>query len=1075
MSSEDTDSGAATEPGRTFSGPIAWMAQNSVASNLLMFVILIAGFIALSRVKQEVFPEFTLDVVNVSVPYPGASPEDVEQGITLAVEEKVRGVDGVKRVSSAASEGVGTVSIELLLGANPDKVLADVKNEVDRITSFPEEAEEPQVQLAARRTKVVDIILHGDADLGTLHGYAEDLRRNLMSSDGVTQVDVSGVPPLEVSIEVPRERLEAYGITLEQVSQQVTAASLELPGGGVDTSSGEILVRVSDRRVTGSDFANIIVRSSRTGANVRLGDIASITDGFQDTDQALYFNERRAVQLTAYRVGAETPTGVSNAVRDVVDAFPRPNNVDVAIWDDDSEMLRERIDLLVRNARTGLILVVLVLALFLDLRLAFWVSLGIPISFMGAFMLMPTLGQSINMVSLFALIVTLGMVVDDAIIVGENVFDRVARGEGDPMTAAIEGAQEMAAPVSFAILTTIAAFAPLFIIPGTIGKIFSILPAIVVAVLVFSLIESFFILPAHLAHSGDGARSQWFWAFDTLNDLAKKYVQGPVAQGLQFFSNRMYKPLLELALAQRYISVAIALAMFVVSVGVVASGFVPFSFFPKLEGNVVTVSARLPYGVPIAKTEEIQRSLEVSARKAVSSYGEENLVGMLSRVGSLPPAGGPGGGGQSLGSHLVAVQVELVPTEIRDFSSLDFSGVWEDLTPPLVGLESLTFSSSVGPGAGSAVAVRLQHPDTAVLSAASEDVAERLRSYPELTSIQNGYSSGKVQLDYSLTEEARSLAFTGSDVARQLRSAFYGSEALREQRGRNEVKVMVRLPQAQRDSEYDLEQLRVRSTSGGFVPLGRLADYERGRSPTTINREDGARLVDVSADLKPGVKSSSEVLKALETDDFVALKKAYPGLKLSFVGMQREQGEAFSSLLPNYAMALFVIYALLAIPSRSYLTPIAILAAVPMGFVGAVAGHLIMDFGLSMISMMGIIALSGVVVNDSLVLVDAVERFREEGLGVHDAIITGAQRRLRPILLTSLTTFFGLAPMIFETSIQARFLIPMALSLGFGVLFATFIILLLVPAIYLILEDGKYVVIKVAGAGRSVPVEQHAK
>jgi multidrug efflux pump subunit AcrB len=1054
---------------KVFSGPIAWMAQNPVAANLLMAVILIGGILGVVRIKQEVFPAFSLDLITVGVPYPGASPAEVEQGITLAVEEAIRGVDGVKRVTSTSSEGGAAVTAELLLSADPDKALSDVKSAVDRITTLPEDAEQAQVSLASPKREVISLVLSGDQDLRALHGLAEEVRADLVRAPGVTQVSVSGAPPPEISIEVPRENLEAYGLTLGEIARAITASSLELPGGAVETESGEILVRVADRKLQGRQFEDIIVMGTPAGDTITLGEIATIKDGFADTDQASYFNGKPAMRVTAYRIGDETPTSVANAVKAyAVDLDARlPDSVTVKVWRDDSQMLRDRIDLLVRNARLGLLLVVLILALFLNLRLAFWVSLGIPISFLGAFLIGPSFELSINMVSLFALIITLGIVVDDAIVVGENAWEKMEGGM-DRLEAAITGAQEMVVPVTFAVLTTVAAFSPLFFVPGTMGKIFRIIPAMVISVLLFSLVEGFFILPAHLAHDGKGGPA-WLQAIKRVvgiltapADAVRHWINGH----LQRFIHGPYKWLLSVVLEWRYASFGTAIALFLTSVGLVAGGHVPFSFFPKLEGDIIFASARLPYGAPIERTEAVRAQLEASLAATIEQLGAtDDLKGTFTRVGEGPVGGGPGGGSAAAGSHLVTVEVNLVGTEEREFSSKDFSDLWKTETPALAGVEALTFISSVGPGAGAAVDMQLSHSDTAVLAAASRDLAETLRGYDQLTDIENSYAAGKPQLDFKLLPNARTLGLTSNDIARQLRSSFYGAEALREQRGRQELKVMVRLPKDQRGSEEDLERFLVRTPAGGFVPLGEVATFTRNRSPTEIVREDGRRVINVKGELAPGVPSPQEVIKAVNADDVPVLLTKYPGLEAELVGEQRNQSESFASLGQNYIVALFVMYGLLAIPFRSYIQPIVIMSAIPFGFVGAVGGHLLMGYGLSIISMMGIVALSGVVVNDSLVLIDAANRARAAGDSHWEAIIHAGSRRFRPIMLTSLTTFFGLMPMIFETSVQARFLIPMAISLGFGVLFATFIALLIVPALYLIVEDVRGFV-----SGRRDPV-----
>ncbi len=1050
---EDSDTGT---PGWA-RGPLGWMARNSVAANLLMLVIIAAGFVGILRTKQEVFPSFTLDIVTVSVPYPGASPSEVEQGIVLAVEEELRSVDGVKRVTSVASEGAASIAAELEISADPDRALADIKSAVDRIQSFPEESEKHTVSLMSKRRNVVSLIIAGEQDLKTLQALGEDARQRMLDSPDITYVDITGVRDLEVAVEIPRERLEALGFTLDQVAMQIRQASLELPGGSVKTDGGEVLVRVADRRLQGHEFEDIVLRGTMGGADVTLGDVARVHDGYVDSDQYSYYNGKPAVQVTAYRVGDETPTRVSRVVNHVADDLRAelPDNIELAIWDDDSKMLEARIDLLLRNARLGLVLVFVVLALLLDLRLALWVGLGIPISVLGAFALMPVADVSINMVSLFAFIVTLGMVVDDAIVVGENVYEKEQTGESR-MRASVLGAREMIVPVTFSILTTVIAFSPMLAVPGFMGKLFRILPLVVILVLLISWVESFWILPSHLGHDYSTLWKLTPSPIQALFGLVDR-VRRPVSDGLDWFGDHIYGPVLRFAIRQRYAVVGASVAMFVLTLGALGSGLVPFSFFPKLEGDVVTASARLPYGTPVEVTAEVQRALEQAAMASIDELGgEEGLFyGMYTTLGSGPRTGGPAGGAGVPGSHLVTVQVQLSPTEDRpDVSSADFAAAWSDNTPPLAGLEALKFNSSSGPGAGAAVDVQLSHTDTRVLAKASGELLEELRQYQQLTNHENSYASGKPQLDFHLRPEASTFGITGNDVARQLRSAFFGAEALREQRGRHEVKVMVRLPEDQRNGERDIEQLQIlRPGALEPVPLHVVADLERGRAPTEINREDGRRIVNVRAELATGVRSSREVLSSLEADVLPAFRTRYPGLEIEMAGEQREQGEVFASLVTNAVIVAFVMFAMLAIPFRSYVQPVIVMAAIPMGFVGAVGGHLLMGYELSMISVFGIIALSGVVVNDSLVLIDATNQRRASGDSAEEAVTWGGRRRLRPILLTSLTTFFGLAPMILETSMQARFLIPMAISLGFGVLFATFVILLLVPALYVVVAD----------------------
>lgn len=1051
-------------------GPLAWMAANPVAANLLMAVILLGGLVTAFTLKQEVFPEFEMDVVNVTVPYPGASPREVEQGIVLAIEEAVRGVDGVRRVNSVASEGMASVTIQLLLGADQDRVVSDVTNQVNRITTIPLDAEEPTISALTSRQPVISLILAGDQDLKTLHGLAEQAREELLGLPEVTQVDLSGVPPLELAIEVRREDLEAYGLTLEQIALQIRMASIDLPGGGLETSSGEVLVRVVDRRLTAEGFANVVIRGTAQGHELRLGDIATIVDGYEDTDEAIEFGGVPAVQLTVYRVGDETPTEVATAVKDYVERLREriPANITVTTWSDDSEVLADRINLLLKNAVMGLVLVLILLTLFLSRRLAGWVALGIPISFLGALLLMGPMGVSINSMTVFALIITLGLVVDDAIIVSENVYRKTQEGMGR-LQAAVEGAREMAMPVTFSVLTTMVAFAPLLFVPGVMGKIFRLIPMMVMAVLTFSLIESFFVLPAHLGHGREqgrkgGARMSFLRPVDR--------AQSWVSRRLDRFIENRYRPMLDTLLEHRYTTVATAVAILVITIGAVAGGVIPFAFFPQIEADIVTASARLPFGSPVDRTLAVRAELQAALDLAIEeSGGPASIRGVISRVGQGPTQRGPslGGGASRRGSHLVSLEVNLGPAEQRDFSAGEFEARWRAHVPALLGLEALTITSAGGgPSAGAAVDIQLSHRDEDVLAEASRELTSRLREFPALINVDNSYASGKPQLDFRLLPEAAGLGLTSTDVARAIRSSFFGAEALREQRGRNEIKVMVRLPEEQRASEQDIRDLMV-TTPSGAVPILYAAEFTRGRSPTQITREDGRRTVNVTAELAPGVASNRAVVSALRASVFPELSSDFPGLSTDMVGQQREMIESFSAIGPNYLLALVVMFGLLAIPFRSYIQPLIVMAAVPFGIVGAVVGHVIMGYTLTIISVFGIIALSGVVVNDTLVLVHAINGQQREGKSARQAVIEGSVRRFRPILLTSLTTFFGLMPIILETSLQARFLIPMAISLGFGALFVTVIALLVAPALYLVVEDIRD--LEWAGASEAVPAE----
>lgn len=1025
------------------------MAKNPVAANLFMLLLILGGIFGALTTKQEVFPEFDLDIIYVGVSYPGASPVEVEQGINLAIEERVRSVDGVKRVKSNASEGRASITIEVLSGADANQVLADVKGEVDRVTTLPSDAEEPEVSLLRNRRTVLSLIISGDQSLKSLHSMAERARLELLAKKGVTQVELRGVPRLEIAVEVPRAQLERHGLSLEGIAQTIRDSSLDLAAGGIDTARGELLVRVAERRKEGHQLEEILIKSSTQGTELRLGDIAVIKDGFEEQDQFTYFNGYPAVRLTAYRVGNQTPRGVSEVVRTYADELREqlPENISVTIWSDQSEVLQDRIDLLAKNAVMGSILVLVILALFLDLRLACWVALGIPVSFLGSFLFLSPSDFSINMITLFAFIVTLGMVVDDAIVVGERVYTLI--DEGHPAhEAAILAGKELLVPISFAIFTSVAAFAPMLFVPGVMGKIFKMIPTVVISVLLISLVESFLILPAHLSHTRKRERPR-YWISRRIADL-----QELVNTILNWTTRVLYQPFLRLCLRFRYITIALGLSLIIFTAALVGSGKIPFNFFPTLEGDVVRCEVQLPYGAPIEETRRVNQQVESALKRTLAAYNaEEKHRGILVKLGESFFLGGNRNGSQ--GSHLMSSEAFLVSSGDRDFGAEDFARRWEEEIGVIPRAEAVLVSAAAGPGAGQAVALQLTHPDNEVLTKVSIDVEQMLRDFPQLTNISNEYSSGKEQLSYTLRPKARTLGLTASSVARQLRSAFFGAQAIREQRGRNELRIMTRLPAQERVSEYDLEQLKIRSPQGVNVRLGEVVELSRGRAATSILRENGQRTLVVGAELKAGVKSPRPVLDALKGGKLDELRQAYPGLKVSFAGAQREQAEAFSSLGMGMGLAFFAIYALLAIPFKSYVQPLIIMAVIPFGLVGAVWGHSLLGYTLSIMSLFGMVALSGVVVNDSIVLIDAVNRRRSEGEHATPALVNGASSRIRPILLTSLTTFFGLSPMLAETSVQARFLIPMAISLGYGVLFATFIVLVCVPALYLMVEDSR--------------------
>ncbi|HEX6201716.1 MAG TPA: efflux RND transporter permease subunit [Thermoanaerobaculia bacterium] len=1048
---------------------IAWFADNGVAANLLMLTMVAAGLLVLPTIPLEVFPEFSADLITVRVPYPGAAPEEVEEGVVIRVEEAVQDLEGIGELRATAAENAGTVTIELAPGADAERLLADVKARVDAIDTFPEEAEQPVIQEVLVRRQVINVAVSGDTDERTLKRLGERVRDEIVALPGITQVELAGARPDEIAIEVSEEALRRYGLTFAEVADAVRRSSLDLPGGRITAESGEVLLRTEGQAYRAADFAALPLVALPGGTRLTVGDVATVVDGFAETDQAARFDGRPTVLVQVFRVGDQSALEVARQVHEYVEeARPRmPEGVRLTTWQDESRILSSRLDLLLRNGRMGFVLVFIVLALFMRLSLAAWVALGIPISFLGALAVMPVFDQTINLISLFAFIVVLGIVVDDAIVVGESIYSEFEAGRTG-LAAAVSGAHTVARPVIFAILTTIAAFVPLLTVGGNTGKIMRVIPLVVVSTLVFSLVESLLVLPNHLSHLGRGGRRP------SAVRRGWQRVRRGFQRGLGWSIEHLYRPSLAWALTWRWVSVALALALLLSIVGLVAGGWVKFVFFPDVEADNVVALVAMPPGTPADRTTRAVRQIEQAAldlaRDLEAEAGAPVVRHVLATIGEQPfrsASMGPQQGGPAVAAgHLGEVNVELVPSEERGLSSTEVAARWRRRTGPVPGADELTFTSSLFT-AGSPIHVQLAGGDLELLQRLAERLKAEVRTYPGVEDVTDTYRPGKREIELAVTPEAEAAGLSLAAVGRQVRQAFFGEEAQRLQRGREDVRVMVRLPEAGRRSLGDLEGLRFRAPDGVAVPFSTAVTARLGRGPAAIERVDRRRVLAVTADVDTEVGNANEILADVRTRVLPDLLAGHPGIDATFEGEQQEQRETLSGLLRGFLFALLAIYALLAIPFRSYAQPFIVMSAIPFGLVGAVLGHLVLGIDLTVLSMFGVVALTGVVVNDSLVMIDFINRkVRDEGMPVRQAIRESGVDRFRPILMTSLTTFAGLAPLLFERSLQAKFLIPMAASLAFGVLFATFITLVLVPCGYFILEDVKDGLARVAGRGR---------
>jgi multidrug efflux pump subunit AcrB len=1034
-------------------GIVAYFARNPVASNLVMVILLVGGLLAALGLTAQVFPTIDPGTVTISVAYPGATPSEVEEGITRRVEEAVFGIDGVDRVISRASENLGSVTLELKDFVDADKVRDDAEAAVQQLIDFPpEDAEQAKIVRAETLADVLTIVVSSEMGERQLRRGAEAIEEELLALPGVSLVTLIGAKDYEIAIEITEASLRRYDLTMSEVANTIRRSSINLSSGEIRTRGGDLLLRTNTKGTTGKSFENIVLRAGSDGNVLRVSDVATIRDGFIDVDLINQFNGRESVFVKVQKSEAEDVLAIAEEIKAFLVDYTPPAGIDVSVWDDQTAILEDRVGLLLRNGLLGFALVFLFLVIMLDLRLALWVAMGVPISFLGAFLFFDAFDININMISLFALIIVLGIVVDDAVVVGENIIAEQELGK-QGMEAAMDGVKGVFGPVMVGVLTTMAAFAPLLFVTGTFGQILGAVPVVVILVLGMSLIEAFLILPSHLANGGKWSR----WPLDRIQDA--------VAGVVERFRNNILAPAVARAVRRRYLTLLGGISLLILAGSLVTSGAVRFIFFPDLESSSIRATVEFPVGTPFESTKSAADRL-VAAANAVNAELDGVAFESISVTigGQTRTGGGPGGGsGLTVASHLASVQIELGPEPPRTQSAKELERLWRTEVGEIPGVERLSYVADFFSG-GADVEFELAHQDGKILELA---VAELKASYETLNGfyeVQDSNSIGKRQFDINLTPTGEAAGLTPADVARQLRRNFFGEEVQRIQRGREELKVMVRYPEASRRSTADLFDARIRLVDGSEAPLSSVAQVTESRSYSAINRVDGLRIVSVSAQVDNAVTTPS-IANAEITNQLVPLlKQQFPGLQIRQAGQGREQSEDLGALGRLTLVALLIIFALMASQLKSYTQPIIILAGVPFGAAGALVGHYLLGYNLSFISIFGMVALSGVVVNDSLVLVDRYNKLVDEGWDNAEAIIEASRLRFRAIFLTTATTALGLTPMLFETSTQAQFLIPMAVSLATGIVFASVIILFLVPALVMIREDMR---MKGKSAGRN--------
>lgn len=1021
-------------------GPIGWMASNPIAANLLLIIVVIAGLVAAQGIRKEVFPSFPTDTFTVTVPYPGSSPEEIEQGILLKIEEELRDIVGIKEIRSTAREGVGVVTVEMEVGSDIAKALNQAKVRVDGIPAFPLDAEEPIVEEVISRGYAMRVSVYGDLDEVGLKQLTEQVREEILDLEGISEIRVLGERNYELSIEVSTEDLRRYGLDFDQVVAAVKSRSRDLPGGSMRTEQGSIKLRSVSQAYTGEEFAALNLLTRPDGTSIRLGEVARVVDGFEDQPVLSTLNGRRAITLVIDRVGNQDVLQMTDDLRSYIAAKQASlsDGVFIVGWVDESNILRGRIELMLRNAAQGAILVVIALALFLDLRLALWVIVGVPFAVLATLATIYFLGLpvSINVLSVFAFILVLGILVDDGIVTAESAYAYLQQ-ERQGLHSVLRGVRRVATATVFGALTTMIAFTPTMLMTEGFARVGTHMGPVVILCIFFSLIETKLILPAHLRHLRvDGSSSS-----GALGAIQR--FQGRFSAALSNFASGPYRRFLLFCLHYRYITIAVFVALFIVSMALMPAGLVRYVFFPNVPSDQIYVTLEMPQGAPWEKTHEYARRIEAAALAMNERYLKEadTSVDVIRELLVV-----------SESDSSANVDIDLVPSEERTISSVVLAQWLREELGNLEGIRSLNVDAVAGPS-GAALELQLQGQDLEMLRLAARDVKLSLAQMRGVQDISDSFNSGGRELDIQVTAEGEALGLGDVDLARQVRQAFFGAEIQRVQRGRNEVRVYVRLPAADRSQVESLNGLWIRLPDGRKVPFSVVGTAHETTGLSTINRIDRKRVVTVQADINKMLVEPGEVTNLLQTQVLPELLAKYPGIQFDFGGQAEAQQKTSSSLLYGFVIVLLMIYGALAIPLKSYVEPLLIMSVIPFGIIGAILGHLLLGKEVSFLSVIGIIGLVGVVVNDSLVMVDFINHHIDEGHDWRSAVVEAGPKRFRAVILTSVTTFLGLLPIQMETSIQSEFVKPMAISISFGVLFATFVTLILVPVIYSVSKD----------------------
>ena len=1012
-------------------GLIAWFARNHVAANLLLVFVCVLGFYAISILKKETFPTFALDMIEIGVPYPGAGPEEVEKGILIKIEESLTAIQGIEELRAIAQEGYGRVYVSVDQTYELSEVTDQVKLAIDRIVTFPVDAERPYITQREQKVQALMVAVSGDLDEFSMANLVTQIREEIVALPEVTFAEIQGRKDFEISVEISEQRLREYGLTLSQVASEISRWSIDLPGGSIRTDGGNIRLRANGQAYTGEEFSNIVLLTNPDGSKLRLRDVATINDGFVEWPGYAYFNGASAMMIEVKSTANESELKISEAVTRYIEGRQSslPDSVYLDVWGDSTRFLSDQLTMLLKNMAMGFALVFVVLAVFLRLRLAVWVVVGLPVAFLGAFMLLPMVGVTINIMSLFAFILVLGIVVDDAIIVAESAHAETEKN-GYSLKSIVIGTKKVALPATFGVLTTVAAFLPLLLVTGAPSAMIHALAYVVIFCLLFSLVESKLILPSHLA---------WLPPPKASKGRITEFVDG----SLKAFVENKYKPFLAKAIEYRYTTLASFVSMILLVFGFFAGGFVKYGFFPDIENPMLAVNVEVTEGSPEdlagRVSEQLADALDELRQEVRQELGSEADF-VENAFTWVYPEG-------------ARYMVELKPNETLAITPVEIENRWRAKFGDVAGVKEIKFFSKQRMGGETDIGFRMVGKNPEMLQQAAEELAGYLRSLEGVYEVSSSYNEGPQELKLRVKESAESTGLTLSDLARQVREAFFGAEAQRFQRGNDEIRVMVRYPREERRSIGDLERMWVQLPNRVEAPFDSVAEYDLGQGRSQIQRLDKQRTIRVMANVDQQILEPRSAVRKIRMDYLPEMLSRYPGVSLELDGSSKEEEETLGLLLLVAFLVLGSLYALLAIPLRSYLQPLIIMSVIPFGLIGAVVGHAVLDTTISMVSIIGCISLAGVVVNDSLIMVDFVNRKTREGLNYAIASVEAGAERFRAIVLTSLTTFFGLLPIMFESSTQAQMILPMAVSLGFGILFSTVITLVLVPALYNILAD----------------------